>query len=808
MAPNITKIVAAVSRQQPSFDAEGIVGWLKEPNHDKGESPDSNAVSALTNAVNATLKVQGAVRTFTEQRDKLIRRPLQNASDITALDHDVRAQIDEVFLVLALLGETLLPLRVFDNTYYPQTLADVEASIQSGGHELMPMAFGELSAELQYAVTSGLAFCSCFAPMPVYRGFGAAVLNDWDWASPDLELMMKKMKTRISVWVRMVSEKQDPQPNRAVLESFDHVIQLLQVKQVAFLSVRPSVSGFAAEQPRYHARREKEVRREINMQEDWSSKIGKLGHPSPPGVKISTYSMPYATWTSPFSCQLLKAKDAFETIMTNQMDPGRLLHAFVCRQNLDIGDGQLLVLPARSPAESLACWLEGLPGFTHKIVRWSDLDTDVFAKKCGKSLRNHLGQYPLPDKFVMRDPSAPAVHRPSIPSLLGSPTGDGALSPPPCSPNRPLAIMDKPAEVHAETPAAVELETHRAPVELDSGPVPTSPPKAPAPATTAQSPTRLIHHAASTSALMASRNMSYSVSEGVSTLRSLTGVRRKSAATSSPRLPSVLVPGAPEVPPKIPERPEEGNGNSETPPPLPARPVSVFKHEPIMSMHNDPIPMPDGPIIPQSPLRMVHPHTVPSVVITMPDEPGHHSHVRAATMPAELSAEMASPVELPTAADSPISAPEIPASPSAKVAEPSKPLATRAVSRKEVPRRVEEPGKSDSSGAHDKAAGAQEDLNGDIDSLLKSSVPSSAPPEGVESKQSPSDTADDAVNQASISGEKQETAAQATGITVPPSSDTYLDLLNKVASGELSPQALQQLLQSTGTASSAPTIST
>ncbi|KAK3626806.1 hypothetical protein LTR22_023010 [Elasticomyces elasticus] len=769
---------------------------------------DSYAVSALTNAVNATLKVQGAVRTFTEQRDKLIRRPLQNASDITALDHDVRAQIDEVFLVLALLGETLLPLRVFDNTYYPQTLADVEASIQSGGHELMPMAFRELSAELQYAVTSGLAFCSCFAPMPVYRGFGAAVLNDWDWGSPDLELMMKKMKTRISVWVRMVSEKQDPQPNRAVLESFDHVIQLLQVKQVAFLSVRPSVSGFAAEQPRYHARREKEVRREINVQEDWSSKIGKLGHPSPPGFKISTYSMPYATWTSPFSCQLLSAKDAFETIMTNQMDPGRLLHAFVCRQNLDIGDGQLLVLPARSPAESLACWLEGLPGFTHKIVRWSDLDTDVFTKKCGKSLRNHLGQYPLPDKFVMRDPSAPAVHRPSIPSLLGSPTSDGALSPPPYSPNRPLAIMDKPAEMHTGAPAAVELETSRAPVELDSGPVPTSPPKAPAPATTAQSPTRLIHHAASTSALMASRNMSYSVSEGVSALRSLTGVRRKSAATPSPRLPSVLVPGAPEVPPKIPERPEKSNGDSETPPPLPARPVSVFKHEPMMSMHNVPIPMPDGPVIPQSPLRMVHPHTVPSVVITMPDEPGHHSHVRAATMPAELSAEMPSPIELPTAADSPTSAPETPSPSFSKVAEPSKPLATRAVSRKEVPRRVEESGKSDSSGADDKAAGAQEDLHEDIDRLLKSSAPSSDPPDIVKSEQPPSDTADDAGKQASTPGEKQETAAQAAGITVPPSSDTYLDLLNKVASGEISPQALQQLLQSTGAASPAPTIST
>jgi hypothetical protein len=68
-----------------------------------------------------------------------------------------------------------------------QTLGDVQAAISSCGNELLPMAWGELDAELQYVCTAGLAFCACYAPIPVYRGFGACVLSDYDWACPDME---------------------------------------------------------------------------------------------------------------------------------------------------------------------------------------------------------------------------------------------------------------------------------------------------------------------------------------------------------------------------------------------------------------------------------------------------------------------------------------------------------------------------------------------------------------------------------------------------------------------------------------------
>ncbi|KAK3117235.1 hypothetical protein LTR53_001570 [Teratosphaeriaceae sp. CCFEE 6253] len=809
----------------------------------------ADAASALTSSLESTTKISGAVESFTEQRDDR-RRSVDNATHVRALDHSVRAQIDEVFLVLALLGEALLPLRVFDNTYYPQTLADVEASILSGGHDLMPVAFRALSAELQYAVTSGLAFCSCFAPIPVYRGFGAAVLNDWDWGCPDYETMVRKMKAKTSVW-RRATEKQDPQPNRAVLEAFDQVVQMLQVKQVAFLAVKPAVSGFAAEQPRFVPRKTGTVKKEISMQEEWSSKVLKLGHPAPPGVKVSTWGMPFATWTSPSSCQLLNAKDSFETIMTNQMDPGRLLHAFVCRRTLDVGEGHLLVLPAHSPAESLACWLEGRPGTTHRILKWKDLETEVFEKKCGKSLRKQLGQYPLPEKFVLRNPAAPSTLRPAIPSLPKSPIADHVVSPPPYSPDFQLADIKRPEEAPIKAPAAVELATGREPIELDSTPSDST--QTAVSATAALKPARQIHHAASTSALLATRQLSSSVaegvstlrslsashgasvSEGVSTLRSLTGVRRqRSAVGASPRHPTALTPGLPPVPPKIVERPvsamEDDIGTSETPSQLPDRPVSAYIP--------DAISMPDGPAIPSPLFQAVRPLSVPSVVVSMPDET-KHAVSRLDTMAAELSADVPSPAELPSTtcvakADDRFIA----------VATSSTTTASTAVAPEEGTRSEREEREDV---GHEPRTGEQglqgADMAASADVVPHGAASGSAKPQEAKEKvprkgifrfnrkptpklepepepepkpvSKPEPKPETNPEPEPKPEPKPETnlepqpvipaEAPTRSVLAAASTDIYLDLLNKVARGEISPQALKEMLASNTTGSEAAT---
>ena len=190
------------------------------------------ANAAAVAAMTARLKLTATATTTTKMGTAIKRlcdSPIQYrqpmADNEVAQELVVRAQIDEVFLVLALLGEALLPLSVYDDTYYPQTLDEVHAAIASGGHELVLIAFGELDAELQYAVTAGLSFCSTLAPMPVYRGFGAAVLGDWGWGCPDTEKLSKKIKARDSIFSGFVGKQDHPQPNRPVLIAFDQVIQ-------------------------------------------------------------------------------------------------------------------------------------------------------------------------------------------------------------------------------------------------------------------------------------------------------------------------------------------------------------------------------------------------------------------------------------------------------------------------------------------------------------------------------------------------------------------------------------------------------
>ena len=162
------------------------------------------------------------------------------------------------------------------------------------------------------------------------------------------------------------------------------------------------------------------------------------------------------------------------------MDPGRLLHAFVCRGSTNLDEGQILLLPPRSPAESLLCWLEGLPGTSHKIVRWQDLDTEYFEKKIGKSLRKKIGQFPLPSQYAVRN--LEAASRASVPVSSSSPAlleHPNTVSPPPYSAStaelqdqsQPAAELGSPdaRELPASSPARSPTER---PQHATSLPVP------------------------------------------------------------------------------------------------------------------------------------------------------------------------------------------------------------------------------------------------------------------------------------------------------------------------------------------------
>ncbi|KAK5175834.1 uncharacterized protein LTR77_000974 [Saxophila tyrrhenica] len=423
---------------------------------------------ALARATTNTQKMKAAMKNQWDIRKKL---KASNENDL-AFEMVIRAQIDEVFLVLAHLGEAILPLGVFNKDYYLQTLGDVQAAIANCGHELLPVAWGELDAELQYVCTAGLAICACYAPMPLYRGFGACVLSDYDWACPDIAHLEEKAKKKALWTVYGIKQRVDPQATRSVFLAFDQAIQMLQVKPMAFLTKRPAISSIAEHQPHFGAKPKKEVREKLDLLEDWVKQLERRGHPAPKASRLTSWGIPFATWTSPYSCHIMKAAKDCETLAYHQMDPGRLLHAFVCRASASLDEGQVLVLLPGSPAESLLSWLEGLPGMSHKIVRWEDLDTMYFESKIPKSLRKRIGQYPLPTQYAVRNTQAST--RLSLPmSSSRSPLEHpNTVSPPPYS------MQVRPQRSQIQLPVA-ELGLAD-PSELPTspeGPAPSLPPR-------------------------------------------------------------------------------------------------------------------------------------------------------------------------------------------------------------------------------------------------------------------------------------------------------------------------------------------
>ena len=425
--------------------------------------------AALVRAASNSTKLASALRNQWDVRTKTKAA----INDGAAMSMVIRAQIDEVFLVLAHLGEAILPLGIFNKDYYLQTLGEVQASIASCSeemNELLTMAWAELDAELQYVCTAGFTICACYSPMPVYRGFGACVLGDWDWACPDMKHLEEKARKKAIRTIYGFKQKVDPQPTKSVFVAFDQVIQILQVKAMAFLEKRPILSSFSDHQPRFGPKPKKEAKDDLSLFEDWIKQMERRGHPTPKGSRLTSWGIPFATWTSQYSCHVLKTEKDCETIMCNQMDPGRLLHAFVCRGGLNLEEGQVLLLPPRSPAESLTCWLEGLPGTSHKTVKWEDLDTEYFETKLSKSLKKKIGRYPLPTQYAVRDPQASS--RPGLPhssssrAILEHPN---TVSPPPYSPITKNSSSDRPR-------SAAELG-HPDPGELPASAVPTSQPR-------------------------------------------------------------------------------------------------------------------------------------------------------------------------------------------------------------------------------------------------------------------------------------------------------------------------------------------
>lgn len=128
------------------------------------------------------------------------RRVEQKQDSVPSEERIVQSHVDDVFLVLALFGEALLPLGVLDETHYHKSPSEVETAISRCGHATVRNVFEKMTDELKYLMVASFTSCALFAPMHVYRGFGACVVNDWDWGCPDTEYLQRKVKKETSMF--------------------------------------------------------------------------------------------------------------------------------------------------------------------------------------------------------------------------------------------------------------------------------------------------------------------------------------------------------------------------------------------------------------------------------------------------------------------------------------------------------------------------------------------------------------------------------------------------------------------------------
>jgi hypothetical protein len=275
--------------------------------------------------------------------------------------------------------------------------------------------YERLDKSVQIGIICGMTFCAECYPMHIWRGFGSALLDNYNWATYFIE---NQTWTYLDQSVSFL--KSSPR-NFSLLKSVPEGIERM----------KPWVRETEKENNEVSWKAGKKDRKALEAaKKDFNKRLEKKGFPQPvdKSYKISTWSIPYATWDSQFSIN--NEVHNWANVLRQQMDPGRLFHAFVVGGHLNLREEEVLIVPA-GPAECLVRWLEGLEGMTFKLIPLSTLDFKKVGLKSSttKIMETLHGK----DAYAMRDAAAiqrkqtkaaarPVAARPPPPLLTRSPT--------------------------------------------------------------------------------------------------------------------------------------------------------------------------------------------------------------------------------------------------------------------------------------------------------------------------------------------------------------------------------------------------
>lgn len=291
-------------------------------------------------------------------------------------------QLDEILLVMSVLGQRLVVLEVVNFAELPQALAACRSACGQADSGDLLAHLDTLDGTLQYSVTAALFFCAACFPMHIYRGFGTGVLDNFLWGCPHPQYATGPVAGFKSV-----------DRTIAFLKSMPREVQLLTRIPAGLSRIVPTVE----KSDRI------ERRKLMNAYREFIKEIEKKGHPQPKdgSFRVVTWHFPFATWISPFTFK--NSGHFFEDLLRWQLDPGRLLHAWTIGGHLDLMHGEMMWLPS-GIAETLARWLVGLPGTTFQLVPTSAFNYSNL--KLSPATRSVMLEQGFETVKAVRDPRA------------------------------------------------------------------------------------------------------------------------------------------------------------------------------------------------------------------------------------------------------------------------------------------------------------------------------------------------------------------------------------------------------------------
>ncbi len=409
--------------------------------------------------VTTGFQVAGAVSKFMEQREKRktaeARRaaaasPAQLVAPLTPDELEARSNAfrHDILVVMGVLGEKLLTLGAVNDQWLPFAREEVLRCLRIKGEPFRAIFEEDMEDAMQYAVTAGMFLCAGCWPLPIYRGFGACVLNEWLWASPDPAY---------------------PRDNDPETTKFDDCVALLKtVPQGRDVLTRYPLG---LNQMTATCNKDEKYPELAFYLEHRNKEVKKRGMPQPwdGSFFFTDIIWPWSTYDSNFALQnrFSYSFSEISNMLRWQQDAGRMIYAFTIGGFLDLQPGQMIE-PTSDIASSILWWLFGFSGTTFKLIRQCDLNITHWKMKAKYQRQWDLGLmniYAVRDEYLVQQQNAARLAMMSsmfmAPPGLPSPTtptdtlqtAPAPLSPPPTAsyayppdwkPNPPFSPVSPP----------------------------------------------------------------------------------------------------------------------------------------------------------------------------------------------------------------------------------------------------------------------------------------------------------------------------------------------------------------------------